>query len=108
TLDSKRIDVGTVTIYDSYKNTATLTGYFSHTHFKNMQMYLKITSPKMEIFNLHDFDNQYFYGNLIAAFNPLTIRGPFNDISVDINEAVPAARSRIYIPIQSSTGVGSY
>jgi len=107
-VDEEKIDVGTVSIYDSYKNKATLTGQFLHKHFKYVEMRLAVRSDKFEIFNLHDYENQFFYGNLIAKVDPVTIRGPFNNISIDIANAVPVAKSSIYIPISSSKDVGTY
>ena len=105
---NNRIELGQVTLYDSYKNTATLTGHFSHNNFKNMRMRLSVKTPKFEVFNLHDFDNSYFYGDLICGVDSLVIGGPFNNINVRIVNALPAAKSHIFIPISSSANVGTY
>ena len=108
TVDNKRINFGTVQLYDIHKNEATLTGHFSHNLFKNMRMHLKITSNKFEVMNLTQNDNNIFYGNLIASMDSFTIKGPFNDIALNIYNASATAKSRLYIPLSSGTDVGSY
>ncbi|MGN6567036.1 MAG: translocation/assembly module TamB domain-containing protein, partial [Flavipsychrobacter sp.] len=107
-VSNTKIDFGEITLYDSYKNQAQLKGSILHDHFKNMRLNLRITSDKFEVFNLHDYENQIFYGNLVASFNPLTIRGPFDDISMNIDHAVPVGRSHIYIPVSYGNGTGTY
>jgi len=107
-VSNTKIDFGDVTLYDSYKNQASLHGFIQHDHFKNMRLNLRITSDKFEVFNLHDYENQIFYGNLVASFNPLTIRGPFDDVNMNIEHAVPAGKSHIYIPVSYGNGTGTY
>jgi len=108
-IDNKVISFGSVQILDSRKNAATLTGHFSHNLFKNMRMHLKMQSEKFEVMNLTSNDNNLFYGNLIASVDSFTIRGPFNNISLNIYNATPAAKSHIYIPVSSSSSdVGTY
>ena len=101
---TRRISFGNVKLFDAYKNTATLTGHFSHNLFKNMHMHLTIASQKFEALNLTSNDNNVFYGHLIAGLDSFTIKGPFNDIKMELNNATPAAESRIYIPISSGSG----
>lgn len=108
TVSNTKIDFGNTTIYDKDKNTALLTGYFQHDHFKNMEMRLRVTSQQCQILDLHEDENQIFYGNLVAAFNPLTIRGPFNNISINIRDAVATQKSHIYLPVISDNGTGAY
>lgn len=108
-IDNKRISFGTVQVFDSKKNLATLTGHFSHNLFKNMQMHLKMQSDKFEVMNLTSNDNALFYGNVTASVDSFTIRGPFNNFSLDVYNAAPAAKSHIYIPVSSSSSdVGTY
>jgi len=107
-ITNNKIDFGNITLYDKFKNTALLTGSFRHDHFKDMTMDLRISSSQFQVFDLHEDENQIFYGNLIAAFNPLTIRGPFNNVVIRINNAVATQKSHIYLPITSDNGLGSY
>ncbi len=101
---TRRISFGNVQILDAYKNTATLTGHFSHNLFKDMRMHLTMSSQKFEALNLSSNDNNIFYGNLIAGMDSFTIKGPFNDIQMELYNATPAAKSRIFIPISSGSG----
>lgn len=101
---TRRISFGNVKLLDAHKNTATLTGHFSHNLFRDMKMHLNIASQKFEALNLTSNDNNIFYGNLIAGMDSFTIRGPFNDIKMELSNATPAAKSRIFIPISSGSG----
>ena len=108
TVSSSKFDLGEVTVYDSYKNKAFLTGNFSHSSLKNMQMHLKFTSDKFEAFNLKQYENNIFYGNLIASFSSVNITGPFNNVNININTAAPAGKSHIFIPVSSGTDLNTY
>ncbi len=101
-IDNKVISFGKVTAYDSYKNTAYLTGRFTHNLFRKMKMALKVTTDKFEILNLGVNDNNLFYGNIIGGLDSFTISGPFDNILLNAYNAVPAAKSRLYIPETSS------
>jgi len=107
-LTNQRISLSRVQVYDVYKNTATLSGYFSHELFANMRMRLKVTTPKMELMNLGQHDNELFYGKLIAGMDSFTIRGPFNNIRLNLYNGYPAAKSTIFIPASSGGYVGAY
>ena len=101
-VDNHLISFGKVTIFDTYKNTATLTGYFSHNLFSDIRMDLRIVSEKIEVMNLTKNDNNLFYGNLFAKMDSFTVIGPFNNVSLNAYNAAPAAKSRIFIPETSS------
>jgi len=107
-IDNRTISFGKVLLYDSYKNTATLSGRFSHNMFMDMRMRLSIKSKKFEIMNLTNNDNNLFYGNIIAGMDSFTIRGPFNNVRLNIYNAAPAAKSRMYIPVISGGDMGTY
>jgi len=107
-IDNRTISYGSVQVFDSYKNTATLTGRFSHNMFKDMRMRLSVRSKKFEVLNLASGDNSYFYGNVIAGMDSFNIRGPFNNVRLNVYNATPAAKSRMYIPVTSGAEVGTY
>jgi hypothetical protein len=107
-VDNKTISFGNVLIFDAYKNTATLSGHFAHNLFKDMRMRLSIRSKKFEVMNLTSADNNIFYGNAIASMDSFTIRGPFNNISLKVYNAVPVTKSRIYLPVVSGGDIGTY
>jgi hypothetical protein len=105
---TRRISFGNVKLLDAYKNTATLTGHFSHNLFRDMKMHLTVSSKKFEALNLSANDNNIFYGNLIAGLDSFTIKGPFNDIKMELYNATPAAKSSIFIPVSSGSDVSGY
>jgi hypothetical protein len=73
-----------------------------------MRMRLKVTTPKFEVMNLTHRDNDLFYGKLVASMDSFTIRGPFNNIRLNLFNGAPAAKSTIYIPASSGGYVGAY
>ncbi len=107
-VNNERIELGRITIYDSYRNTATLSGVFTHDLFDKMRMRLKVTTPKFEVMNLGPKENDIFYGKLIASMDSFTIRGPFNNIRFNMYNGAPAAKSTIYIPVSYGGYTGTY
>jgi translocation-and-assembly-module (TAM) inner membrane subunit TamB-like protein len=107
-VDNRRISFGNVQVLDGAKNTATLSGHFSHNMFRDMRMHLSVRSKKIEVMNLTSSDNSLFYGNLVASMDSFTIRGPFNNISINIYNIAAASKSRFYIPVQSGGDLGAY
>lgn len=107
-IDNENIDFGKTILNDVYGNTATLTGGIKHERFRNMRFNrVQVTSPQFEVLNLKDYENNTFYGNLIANVASLTLSGTFDDIRMNIR-AAPAARSHIYIPVKSTSDINSY
>lgn len=104
---NRRISFGNVQMLDSHNNPATLTGHFSHNMFRNMRMHLNARSDKFEVMNLTFNDNSLFYGNVIAGMDSVVLKGPFNDMKLNVYNIRPAAKSHIFIPISSSADAGS-
>lgn len=102
------IDFGTLTVFDQYNNSATLTGGIRHERFRNMRFERVLaTSPEFEVINLKDYENSTFYGNLIANVSSLTLTGPFDDLRMNIR-ATPAQRSHIFIPVKTDNDINTY
>ncbi len=109
TINNRRINFGTIELFDAYNNRATLKGHFSHNLFKNMRMHLTLSSEKFEVLKLTSNDNNIFYGNIVAGMDSFTVRGPFTDIRMEAFNAYPSADSRIFIPISSgSSDISGY
>jgi len=107
-VDNNSIDFGRVTMYDVADRTATLTGALSHDRFRNITFNrVTLKSPEFEVLNLKDYENNTFYGNLVAQVETMTISGTFDDIRMSIT-ASPAQRSHIFIPVKTSSDIGSY
>lgn len=107
TIDNESISAGKLSLYDRFNNEAIVTGSVAHNHLKDFNTRLQITSPSFEVLNLQDYENKNFYGNIIANIKSLSIRGPFEDITLNIN-ASPSKASHLYIPISSGGDISSY
>jgi len=107
-IDNNSIDFGRITIYDVGDRTATLTGGIAHDRFRNMRFNrVTLRSPEFEVLNLKEYENNTFYGNLTANVESMTITGTFDDIRMTIT-ASPAQRSHIFIPVKSTSDIGTY
>lgn len=107
-VNNRRIELGKVMIFDRNSRFAIVTGHFSHNLFNNMRSRIKVTSDNFEVMNLASYENNLFYGNVIASFDSITLRGPFNNLRLNVSNIAPASRSRIFIPVNSSGEAGSY
>jgi len=102
------IDFGKITILDVNDRTASLTGGIAHERFRNMRFNrVNLRAGEFEVLNLKEYENNTFYGNLVADVETMTLSGPFDDIRMSIT-ASPAQRSHIYIPVKTSTDIGAY
>ncbi|MBS1774807.1 MAG: translocation/assembly module TamB domain-containing protein [Bacteroidetes bacterium] len=107
-VDNNKIDFGRIMVLDDANRPAILTGGIAHDRFRNMTFNrVSLTSSEIEALNLKDYENNTFYGNLVAAVESMTISGPMDDIKMSIT-ASPAQRSHIFIPIRTSSDIGSY
>ncbi len=107
-VNNRRIELGKIMIFDRNSKFAVLSGYFSHNLFSNMRSRIKVTSNEFEVMNLSSYENNLFYGNVIASFDSVTLRGRFTDLRLSVHNVSPAAKSRIFIPVSSSGEAGSY
>lgn len=109
TMDNNTVSFNNVTIYDQYNNTALLTGGLRHNRLKNIAFDLNIASDKFEVIELDQSENDLFYGTLIAKFRDMSIKGQINDVSINIEDAEPAAKSHLFLPIETSDNdLGTY
>ena len=73
-----------------------------------MQMHLKVQSKKFQALNLTSSDNNIFYGTAVASVDSFIIRGPFNDIDMQVHNVQAAEPSQIFIPVSSSGDLSTY
>lgn len=107
-IDNNAIDFGKITIVDVAGRTAQLTGGIAHDRFRNMRFNrVNVQSNEFEVLQLKEYENSTFYGNLVANVESMTIAGTFDDIRMTIT-AAPAQRSRIYIPVKTTSDIGTY
>lgn len=107
-INNEEINLGSIKLFDRFKNPADLSGRIRHNRFKDLRLSIQAQSPRFEVVHLKASDGQPFYGNLVAGFQTLSVTGPMDDISVRIASATPVEKSHLYIPIVTSSGAGSY
>ncbi len=100
------ISAGKLTVYDRFKNPATITGDVRHNRFKDLRLALTLDAEKFEGLNLRDFENPLFYGNLIAKAH-VTMTGPLQNMRMDIF-AEPAGPSQLFLPIGATGAAATY
>lgn len=91
-VNNRRIELGKIMIFDRNSKFAVLSGYFSHNLFSNMRSRIKVTSDEFEVMNLSSYENNTFYGNVIAGFDSVTLRGRFTDLRLSVHNVAPAAK----------------
>jgi hypothetical protein len=104
-VNNREINFGNINLFDSYKNSAILAGRITHERFSNIKLAINVGSSKFEVINLKDYENEYFYGNLIVGFQNLSVTGPIEDLRIRITKARPADKSHLFLPI-GGTGTG--
>lgn len=102
-IDSKSIRFENMVLNDTLGNKAHVDGQISHNSFKDFNLDLKIRPRDFLALATTSEDNDTFYGTAVAN-GQITVKGPFNDIMLDI-----AARTRkgtnLTIPLNKSTVV---
>ena len=82
-VDNKNIKFENMVLYDTLGNRARVEGGISHDRFKDFYLDLKLYPRNFLAMATTSKDNDSFYGSAVA-FGMVTIKGPFNDIHLDI------------------------
>ncbi len=107
-IDNTHISFDSVRAFDGGKNAAVVTGCFYHNLFRDMRMHIKLQSKKIEVMHLSKTENNYFYGSVTAGMDSFIVSGPFSNISLNAYNLYPAAKSRIFLPMQTTGDAGAY
>lgn len=100
-LDSNGVKFQNVKVNDRFGKTGTVSGGISWNHFRDMTFDTIIHFNEMEVLNLAEKDNPFFYGGLSATGN-LSVTGPLNSILLSA-DARTAGRGEFHIPTSSSS-----
>jgi len=97
------IDLGTMNLTDTFKNTGTVQGKLHHNFFKNFSFEgMRFETNKMLLLNTDKADNSQFYGTVIGKAL-MTMNGPITNLQMNIDgEPSATDSSHIYLP----TGAG--
>ncbi len=102
-IDSKAIRFENMVLNDTLGNKAIVDGQISHNSFKDFNLDMRIIPREFLALATSSEDNDTFYGTAVAN-GLITVKGPFNDIVLDI-----MARTRkgtnLTIPLNKSTVV---
>ena len=82
-VDNKSITFEDMVLYDTLGNRARVEGGISHDRFKDFYLDLKLYPRNFLAMATTSKDNDSFYGSAVA-FGMVTIKGPFNDLHLDI------------------------
>lgn len=93
-------------IKDTLHNTGVLNGTIAYDGWSDYIFNLKLNSDKIQILNLSKYDNDYFYGNIIAKTN-VTLTGMIDNIRMNVI-GTPLSGSKLYIPINSTGDYSNY
>lgn len=104
-IENKSIILDNIELHDVYRNKALATGSVVFNDLINPRLNLQLKTDQFEIVNLKPYENDLFYGHLVAktSFN---VSGPLNDIRMNIS-ATPAQKSSLYIPYNASGDIST-
>lgn len=98
-LNSREVNVGTVTLTDQRGEQAKLTGKLEHSFFKNMALKLGINASNFLFLNTRYKQGDAFYGT-IPASGIVKIEGPFDDIKITANARTEEG-GKLFLPMNS-------
>ncbi len=84
-------------IYDTLGNKANISGFMKHENLSNLSFDVNISSEKLLFFNTTRKMNELYYGKGILSGN-INIKGPPNDIKLDINTSTKEG-TKVYLPL---------
>ncbi len=101
--DENHIDFGSIVLYDTLGNHATLSGGLNHSYFSNPRFDLTVHTNKFLFFDTNRHQNDLYYGTAIAA-GDIKIEGPPDDISLRI-KAKTDKGTNVIIPLDYTTEI---
>jgi len=90
-------------IYDQAGNQGNVNGSISNSNLRDFYTNIRIEARNMRFMNTSSVDNDIFYGNIYAT-GDVTINGPFNDISLNIN-ASTEKNTALFLPLYNAREV---
>jgi hypothetical protein len=99
-IENQTLKLEDIELHDVYKNTAIASGFVKFASFNNPQINIRLKTDEFEVVNLRDYENDLFYGHVIANVN-FSIAGSVSNINMNIN-ATPTQKSQLYLPYNSA------
>lgn len=104
-LDSHGVSFDNVKVNDRFNAGGNVTGRINWNYFKDISFDTHIRFDRMEVVDLRETDNPFFYGNIFAT-GDLAITGPLNALLLEAN-ASTSNKGDIHIPLNSSSTAGT-
>ena len=89
------IELRNCVIYDTYGNSALLTGGIHHQELTNLTFDLYVSTRNLLAYDFRDFGEDTFYGTVFARGN-VTIRGRENSVAIDADVTPQPGSSFVY------------
>ena len=102
-IDNKTISFENLVLTDTLNNTALVEGQINHNRFKDINLDLKLHPRSFLAMATTSQDNDSFYGTAVAN-GLVTVKGPFDNISLDI-KAMTRNGTDITIPLNKASTV---
>ena len=102
-IDNNSISFKNLILTDTLNNTAIVEGQINHNRFKDFELDLKLHPRDFLALATTSKENDTFYGTAIAN-GLITVKGPFNDIHLDI-KAVTRKGTSLTIPLNRASTV---
>jgi len=99
-LENQTATLQDIELYDVYKNKALATGTVKFASLNNPQLNLRLKTNQFEVVDLKDFENELFYGHVIAKTD-FSISGFLSNLNMSIT-ATPTQKSSLYLPYNSA------
>ncbi len=101
TLNENGIFAKDLRISDDYGNSGRVLGGLRYNYFRNPNLDTRIQFRNLQCLSTTESMNEYFYGSAFAT-GSMNIKGPFNNLLLDIN-VIPAEKTALHIPLSSSS-----
>ncbi len=100
-LDEKGIYAKNLVITDQFGNKGRVMGGLKYNYFRNPVLDTRLEFLNLQCLETNENQNEAFYGNAFAT-GFMNIKGPFNNIALDIN-VTPSENTALHIPLSSSS-----
>lgn len=100
-LNEKGIFAKELILTDSFGNKGKVSGGLRYSYFRNPVLDTRIDFRELQCLKTSEYNNEAFYGNAFAS-GFLNIKGPFNNLALDIN-VIPSGKTALHIPLSSSS-----
>lgn len=99
-IENQTLTLDNIELFDVYQNMANATGYIKLADIKNPQLNIRLSTNQFEVVNLKDYENDLFYGHVIAKAN-FSIVGSISNMNMTIS-ATPTQKSSLFLPYNSA------